>query len=159
MFKLALAGVLGYLVYPLTDTKIYFYHVDTPLNKSRIEACPTLREGKFTPTPWLANGHLQAYFGSSKGSLSGNSPYGKSFDYDRELIKLPDGGTVCIDWAIFDKELPANSKILLIGPGVTGSSLSNYIRNAVEEAEAHGYRVGVMNGRGMAGTPLTVIPI
>lgn len=159
MFKLALAGGLGYLLYPLTDTKIYFYHVDTPLNKSRIEACPTLREGKFTPTPWLANGYLQAYFGSSKGSLPGNSAYGKSFDYDRELIRLPDGGTVSIDWAIFDKELPANNKILLIAPGVTGGSRSQYIRNAVEEAEGHGYRVGVMHGRGIEGTPLTVISI
>jgi predicted alpha/beta-fold hydrolase len=146
-------------VYPLTDTWIYFYHVDTPLNKSRIEACPTLRERKFTPTPWLANGYLQAYFGSFKGSLPGNSPYGKSLDYDRELIKLPDGGTVSICWAIFDKELPVNTKILLLAPGVTLSSLSNYTRNPEEEAEAeaHGYGVGVMHDTGIAVTPLTVI--
>lgn len=157
MLKVGLAGALAYLVYPMTDTKIYFYNVDTPLNKSRIEACPSLREGKFTPTPWLANGYLQAYFGSTKGSLPGNSPYGKHYDYDRELIILPDGGTVSIDWAIFEKDLPSSNKILLIAPGVTGGSRSQYIRNAVEEGENFGYRVGVMHGRGIEGTPLTVM--
>lgn len=157
MFRLGLAGALGYFVYPLTDTKIHFYHVDNQLNKSRIEGCPSLRDGKFTPTAWLANGYLQSYFGSSKGSIAGNSAYGKNIEYDRELIKLPDGGTVSIDWAIYSSELPESNKILLIAPGVTGGSKSQYIRNAVEEGQNFGYRVGVMHGRGIEGTPLTVM--
>mmetsp|Transcript_22213 Transcript_22213/g.21911 ORF Transcript_22213/g.21911 Transcript_22213/m.21911 type:complete len:259 (+) Transcript_22213:320-1096(+) len=48
-----------------------------------------------------------------------------------------------------------NSKILIISPGLTGGSKSQYIRNAVEVAVEKGYRVAVVHGRGIHDNPLT----
>jgi len=48
----------------------------------------------------------------------------------------------------------------LIGGLIVGKLVfARNTKKQVEEAEAHGYRVGVMHGRGIAGTPLTVISI
>lgn len=157
MLKITGAAAILYLLYPLSDCQIKFYYKPNLQNKLRLDGCSTLRSGKFMPTPWLANGYLQAIFGSTKGSLDGQSPYGKDFSFKRELIILPDGGTASIDWAITTSS--ETSKILLIAPGLTGGSGAQYIRNAVEEAESYGFAVGVMHGRGIEGTPITVVYI
>jgi predicted alpha/beta-fold hydrolase len=154
MLKITGAAAVLYLLYPLTDTGIKFYYKPTIQNRLRLDGCSTLRSSKFIPTPWLANGYLQAIFGSTRGSIGGSSPYGKGYEFARELITLPDGGTVSIDWAI--TSVQNVNKILLIAPGLTGGSKSQYIRNAVEEAEGFGFTVGVMHGRGIEGTPITV---
>jgi len=150
-----MCGAGAYFTYPLFDTKIQFYYGESDQPQQWIKACPSLNAGKFTPTPWLANGLLQGYYAAVKGSISGDSKWGKHVDYRRELIVLPDGGTMSIDWALPDKNLPLENKITLIAHGVTGSSGSQYIRNAVTEAQDRGYRVGVIQNRGINGTPLT----
>jgi predicted alpha/beta-fold hydrolase len=155
MWRLGLVGTGTFFTLPLLDTKIQFYHGETDQTDKWIGACPSLAAGKFIPTPWLANGLLQGYFASTKGCLAGDSPYGKHVDYKRELIVLPDGGTMSIDWATTDQVLPLTNKIALIAHGVTGSSESQYVRNGVQAAIERGYRVGVIQNRGINGTPLT----
>ena len=157
MLKITGAAAFLYLLYPLTDTRIHYHYKPTIQNKLRLIGCSSLRSAKFVPTPWLANGYLQALFGSTKGSLVGHTAYGKDFEFKRELINLPDGGTVSIDWAITSAS--NTNKILLIAPGLTGGSKAQYIRNAIEEAEDYGFTIGVMHGRGIEGTPITVISI
>jgi len=148
------AGIGAFFAYPFLDNKIHLYYLENEQNQFFIENSPSLKKGVFKSTPWLASGLLQAYFGSSKGSLSGDSAYCKAVEYDRELVTLPDKGTLSIDWAK-GPQLPQDSKVLLITPGLTGGSESQYIRNAVLVFQERGYRVGVMHGRGISGTPLT----
>lgn len=155
MWRLAAVGTGTYLVFPLFDTKIQFYHGDSERASHWIKACPSLAIGRFVPTPWLANGFLQGYFGSVQGSIPGDSPYGKHVDYRREHIELPDGGTMSIDWALPEDGLATTNKIVLVAHGVTGGSESQYVRNGVTVAQERGYRVGVIQNRGINGTPLT----
>ena len=52
-------------------------------------------------------------------------------NYIREILKTPDGGLVAIDWS----NLEAPKKlILLVLPGITGSSKDNYVTHLVDEA-------------------------
>jgi predicted alpha/beta-fold hydrolase len=44
----------------------------------------------------------------------------------------------------------------LVAPGLTGHSGSGYLRSVVIEGAQKGYKVGVMHGRGIGGTPLKV---
>ena len=55
-------------------------------------------------------------------------------DYTREVLKTPDGGLIGIDWA--NKEAK-NKMIVLILPGLTGSSKENYVTHYVEKASKY----------------------
>ena len=68
------------------------------------------------------------------------------------LHKFSDGGSFSLD-----KYGPASQNILFIVPGLTGGSDAPYIKHIVLEASNQGFFVIVMNGRGINGTPLTVM--
>lgn len=53
-------------------------------------------------------------------------------EYYREVLKTPDGGLVAIDWASYDHS--EKKMILLVLPGLTGSSKANYVTHLVEKA-------------------------
>ena len=83
--------------------------------------------------------------------------------FDRELITLEDGGTVGIDWAI-DKDTgegrpnPRAQKrkpILLLAPGLGGSSNNLYTIGLMHAARKSGYKVGTLLFRGTNGIPIT----
>lgn len=68
-------------------------------------------------------------------------------DYFREVLKTPDGGLIAIDWANFkssDKKM-----IVLVLPGLTGSSKENYVTHLVDKAVKQGCKAVVMNYRGI----------
>lgn len=82
--------------------------------------------------------------------------------YDRELISLPDGGTIAIDWAslrgTLDYQIPQlhdESPILLLHHGLVGDSQSEYLFHLARKMLKEGYRVGVMIARGCGGLKLT----
>ena len=58
-----------------------------------------------------------------------------------------------IDWTLNSNE---TQKILIVGPGLTGDSSSQYIRHVALKAMELGFRVAVLQGRGIAGNKLTV---
>lgn len=82
--------------------------------------------------------------------------------YRRQLLDLPDGGVVSLDWALLqdNSELPieqavdASRRTVLVLPGLTGGSPEFYIRKAVVRLRARGWQCVVMNARGCADTPL-----
>lgn len=53
-------------------------------------------------------------------------------DYHREVLKTQDGGLLAIDWA----NINSNDKkmVVLVLPGLTGSSKENYVTHLVEKA-------------------------
>lgn len=68
-------------------------------------------------------------------------------DYFREVLKTPDGGLIAIDWANYHRS--EKKMILLVLPGLTGSSKANYVSHLVEKAVKSGCKAVVMNYRGI----------
>jgi hypothetical protein len=63
---------------------------DTTVNRFVVESCPSLKpEPGFKPSWWLNSGHLQTAY-----SVVGNFNNVDRVEYERKLIRLPDGGTV-----------------------------------------------------------------
>lgn len=110
---------------------------------------------RFWPTPWLCSSHLQTMF----LHFFAIPPAVK---YRRELLTTVDGGTLGLDWAdpLPDGSshlLPErdNTPIVLIIPGLTSDSKSQYVMHAVDAALDKGWRAAVANHRGLGGVPLT----
>lgn len=83
--------------------------------------------------------------------------------YTRELLALPDGGVVSLDWAPVPspssspEDAPAvdrTRRTVLILPGLTGGSPEFYIRKSVQRLNARGWQCVVLNARGCADTPV-----
>lgn len=80
--------------------------------------------------------------------------------YARQLLDLPDGGVVSLDWALPTSapfsldDVDPDCKTALILPGLTGGSGEHYIRTAVRRLNDDGWQCVVLNARGCANTPL-----
>lgn len=85
--------------------------------------------------------------------------------YERQLLELPDGGVVSLDWALpqwrsrdtsrsVQQDVDPSTRTVLVLPGLTGGSGEFYIRTTVARLLALGWQVVVLNARGCANTPL-----
>lgn len=72
----------------------------------------------------------------------------------REILTLKDGGEVALDW--MDNNCSDDSPVILLLPGLTGASQSEYIKCLVTTACDIGARVVVFNNRGLGGVALKV---
>ncbi len=69
-------------------------------------------------------------------------------EYKREILKTEDGGQIALDWV--ERNLDESKKlILLILPGLTGSSKDSYVTHLADEASKAGCRAVIMNYRGI----------
>ncbi|KAG0214926.1 hypothetical protein BGX28_001132 [Mortierella sp. GBA30] len=118
--------------------------------------CPSLsdpsRGALFKPTLWMTSGHLQTAYAAYV-----NFENKHLVQYERELLKTPDGGTISIDWSPSFSVMPADdTPTLVLLHGLTGGSFESYIRALVETiTKDHGYRCVVFNARACANTELT----
>lgn len=153
MWKFAASGAAGLGLMIQLDPNVSVVYKNSPVLDRILEKCPSLTEG-FHPTPWLFNGILQGLYGMGPGSsenVQGNADF---VQYTREFIQLKDSGILSIDW----KSPRQNSKkILIVVPGLSGGSHSEYLRTLVNSAYAQGFDVAVIHGRGIAGTPVKVM--
>lgn len=118
--------------------------------------CPSFLE-RYVPTWWLPNGHFQTIW-CSLGDFTTTD----HVHYTRTLIRVPDGGTLGLDWTEPEDEgLPPDAPIVVVMHGLTGGSYESYVRSILSRACAPkssgglGYRGVVMNFRGCAGVKLT----
>ncbi|KAG8849874.1 hypothetical protein FRB91_009555 [Serendipita sp. 411] len=118
--------------------------------------CPAVFTG-FKPSWWLPNGHAQTAY-----VAMGNFEEVDKVKYERKYIRLPDSGTLGIDFTPpFDVQLDPATPIIIVEHGLTGGSHESYVRNILAAACAPksegglGYRAAVINFRGCAGTPIT----
>lgn len=122
-----------------------------------VSRCKILHS-RYLSTPWLSSPHLQTAF----VSYFGRPPV---FSYKRELYKLTDGGTIALDWLMHtDVMKPAvrendavDSKvpIMIVIPGLTSNSDSQYVRHLTFNMAKRGWNVVVSNHRGLGGVSLT----
>ncbi|KAL3689612.1 hypothetical protein R1sor_015921 [Riccia sorocarpa] len=123
--------------------------------KSKIAAellpkCQTLNK-RYSATPWLASPHLQTLF----LHFFGRSP---RVEYQRQLYITPDGGTIALDWVhppsgqgTASDETPT----IITVPGLTSDSRDHYMRHLVKGLSDCGWRVVVINHRGLGGVSIT----
>ncbi|KAG2973827.1 hypothetical protein PC129_g1111 [Phytophthora cactorum] len=133
----------------------------TPKNERLLHKCSHLVKKKFYPLWYLCNGHLQTLQLSWANEMDPTP----AIPYERQLLDMPDGGVVSLDWALLpssakddqvtlDQRVDASKKTVLVLPGLTGGSGEHYIRTAVERLNSLGWQCVVFNSRGCQDTPL-----
>ena len=161
---LALGLVCLYFLASLLRTRVSILHSTHPIlvptgNNQLLpisslinsDACPALNN--YLPTPWLLSPHLQTVYASFFGYREEDK-----VRYERELVKLPDGGTVSQDWspAVPRTLAEAGKPIVFITHGLTGGSNESYVESLVRYVVQEMGMVAVcQNFRGCAGTELT----
>lgn len=77
--------------------------------------------------------------------------------YERELVKLEDGGQLSLDWPETPPsfELKKNTPLLVILSGMTGGRKDVYVAKLIKDAFVRNCRPILLNQRGLSHTPLT----
>ncbi|KAF8743410.1 LNS2 protein, partial [Rhizoctonia solani] len=105
----------------------------------------------FEPAWWLPGGDMQTVFCSM-----GNFEAVDRIQYQRKFIRVPDGGTIALDFCAASGATDV-SPIAVVLHGLTGGSHEHYIRALMTDLTSAnaGFRAVVVNGRGCAGAPVT----
>ncbi|BBN17002.1 uncharacterized protein MPTK1_7g11160 [Marchantia polymorpha subsp. ruderalis] len=125
-----------------------------------LSKCETLNK-RYCPTPWLASPHLQTLF----LHFFGRSP---RINYEREMYITPDGGTIALDW-VHPSSGPKDGNgedtrqgstsdetpTVVIVPGLTSDSSNHYVKHLAGSLSDKGWRVLVINHRGLGGVSIT----
>ncbi|TYH98801.1 hypothetical protein ES332_A11G021900v1 [Gossypium tomentosum] len=141
---------------PTTTTTIPFADLHPSLEViggARNRFLPALHSAlrhPYDPFPFIAwNPHVETIFASFFRSIP-------DVRLRRECLRTQDGGTVALDWVAGDQyQLPPDSPILILMPGLTGGSENSYPRHMLTKARSIGWRVVVFNSRGCGNSPVT----
>ncbi|KAH9114837.1 hypothetical protein AeMF1_011106 [Aphanomyces euteiches] len=141
---------LNQLHYWLAARKPQLTYKPSMNNRILESALTMVIEEPYHPTWYLFWGHLHSLL----LNLNHEAP-NPSVPYERELVKLSDGGVVALDWAtLAPPERQINQPTVLLLHGLTGGSRAIYIRMHADRLLKAGYRVVVMNARGCNKTPV-----
>ncbi|XP_017414762.1 embryogenesis-associated protein EMB8 isoform X3 [Vigna angularis] len=129
------------------------YNSSSQIYHAVVSKCDVLR-GRYFATPWLCSPHLQTLF----LNYFGRPPFLK---YARELFRTADGGTIALDW-LFSSHVSDNVgyedesvPIVVVIPGLTSDSSSQYIKHLAYHTAKRGWNVVVCNHRGFGGVSIT----
>ncbi|KAJ2082976.1 hypothetical protein H4R24_001170 [Coemansia sp. RSA 988] len=83
-------------------------------------------------------------------------PAGCLINYDREIFEFSDGGKAAIDWALPPQEASVDALLVIIIPGIAGTSYDYYIRSFIRHLREQKpeCRVAVLQSRGCNGVRL-----
>uniref|UniRef100_A0A5B7C7H0 AB hydrolase-1 domain-containing protein n=1 Tax=Davidia involucrata TaxID=16924 RepID=A0A5B7C7H0_DAVIN len=103
----------------------------------------------YDPYPVIGwNRHLETIFAAFFRSLP-------DVKIRRECLRTKDNGAVALDWVSGDdRQLPADSPVLILLPGLTGGSEDTYVRHMLLRGRSKGWRVVVFNSRGCGNSPV-----
>ena len=78
------------------------------------------------PELTTCSGHLQTIF-----SVIGNFTTVDAVTYRRTYLRVPDGGTLGLDFTPHDKDMPDDAPLVVVCHGLTGGSYESYVRNVL----------------------------
>lgn len=145
-----LAGLVitGYLSYYLSEVVKQPRLVCSPCKfREFLENNLPIIQEKFYPTVWCYESRAQTVIASFV-----RSAILPTVDYRREVLTLQDGGEVALDWK--EENAAPDSPVIIILPGLTGSSQTEYVKGLTFSASKMGVRVVVFNNRGLGGMKL-----
>jgi abhydrolase domain-containing protein 15 len=142
----ALAILTGYIfVQKRHDATPKLYHGKTALAAFLIQEVKKFT-APYQPAFFMNNGHLQTL-------LPAFLPR-PQLEFERELIKLEDGGTVSLDWCQRNIEsIEEKAPIIIVLPTLTGDA--NTMAYMCQYASEKGMRAVVFNKRGLGNTEVT----
>jgi predicted alpha/beta-fold hydrolase len=126
--------------------------VDTDRNRYLLERMPSVREFR----PWrLAVGPVAQTLAAVWGAKFRNHQFMSRNQqrYTRELLAMPDGVAVALDWKA-KPDLPDSTPLIFVAHGLGGDSGSHYARVLTDCLCDKNYRSVVYNRRGHHGTRL-----
>ncbi|CAJ1976809.1 unnamed protein product [Sphenostylis stenocarpa] len=129
------------------------YNTSSQIRDAVVSKCEVLR-GRYLATPWLCSPHLQTLF----LNYFGRPPLLK---YTRELFRTADGGTIALDWLLSSDvsddvvSEDESTPIVVVLPGLTSDSSSQYIKHLAYQTAKRGWKVVVCNHRGLGGVSIT----
>ncbi|XP_066593588.1 phospholipase ABHD3 [Prorops nasuta] len=143
----ALLGI-GFFVYYLSQVvkKPLLVCAQGPFRNFLEEQVPLVKN-KHWPTLWCFESRAQTIIASLLRARL--LPIIK---YRREMFTLADGGEIALDWA--EQNCSTTSPIVVILPGLTGASQSEYVKCLVLAAKTAGIRCIISNYRGLGGVRL-----
>ncbi|KAI8126911.1 phospholipase ABHD3 [Lucilia cuprina] len=141
-------ATLAYVIYYLLQVvkRPIVACADGPFKKFLYNNIPTL-EMKYWPTFWCFESRAQTVFASII-----RSQVLPKINYRREILVLPDGGEVALDW--MEDGCSKDGPCVILLPGLTGESQAEYVKCLVVAAKQSGLRVVVFNNRGLGGIEL-----
>ncbi|KAJ1886311.1 hypothetical protein LPJ66_009695, partial [Kickxella alabastrina] len=117
--------------------------------------CPTIADPSkaYYVPPWtIHNGDLQTIYLYTQHF----KPAGCPVEFEREIFKFSDGGRAAVDWALPRLDTHPDSPLMVLIPGIAGSSYDYYIRSFITciAQQSYGYQVVVLHSRGCNGVDL-----
>ncbi|KAJ2848719.1 hypothetical protein IWW36_003124 [Coemansia brasiliensis] len=119
------------------------------------DRCPTLADPNhafYAPPYLLPQGDMQTIYLYTQHY----KPAGCSIEYKREIFEFADGGKAAVDWALPDQEHNPNAPLIVLIPGIAGTSFDYYARSFIKELrkQVPASRVAVLQSRGCNGVKL-----
>lgn len=100
-----------------------------------------VQNSSFRPAWWLKHRHLQTIYPSFPWA------YRHRPQLRREILDLPDGDAIAVDWVVATEDLPPTSPLLVVLHGLESSAQSSYARMLMQTAADHGWHCCVMHFR------------
>ncbi|KAJ2828405.1 hypothetical protein IWW50_001403 [Coemansia erecta] len=119
------------------------------------DRCPTLAnpaKAYYVP-PWLMpQGDMQTIYLYTQHF----KPAGCPIEYEREIFEFADGGLAGVDWALPRKDTGPAAPLVIIVPGIGGTSYDYYARSFIHclRAQLPECQVAVLQSRGCNGVKL-----
>jgi uncharacterized protein len=144
------AGGAAYVTYPYLFTETEFHYEQTDFNKDVLERCTAYLKS-YRP-PFFLSGRLRQVLFQVYVCKDKELP----IVYERTSLKLPDGGTVSVDWTKPQVGVDGKKRrVCCIFPGLSGGSAGGYIKSLVKTLLNEGFEVAVLHNRGVGNTPYT----
>lgn len=101
----------------------------------------SVQKSSFKPAWWLQHRHLQTIYPSFPWA------YRHQPELRREILDLPDGDAIAVDWVVATDDLPPTSPLLVVLHGLESSAQSSYARMLMQTAADRGWHCCVMHFR------------
>ena len=142
-FSSLFLGVASSFYYIFDCKRPTLEYKKTKKNEKILKSCEKLHEVYFPPF-YLLNSHLHTILAS--GLFRTTNP---NLKFDREILKDEEGGSISIDWVVSKNDFKKNSPVLIVYPGVTGTSQGNYVHQIATHFDKLHFRVVCANHRGL----------